>query len=91
MACTEAVETEIDRHYGQQLDELGSDDPELAADIAEFRADESSIATSPGTREPLRRSDTVTDRRNSGRMQAGHWAFQEDLRNTGRALSALGV
>jgi ubiquinone biosynthesis monooxygenase Coq7 len=40
MACTEAVETEIDRHYGKQLDELGSDDPELSADIAEFRADE---------------------------------------------------
>ena len=40
MACTEAVETEIDRHYGKQLDELGSGDPELAADIAEFRADE---------------------------------------------------
>ena len=40
MACTEAVETEIDRHYGQQLDELGDDDPELSADIAEFRADE---------------------------------------------------
>jgi 3-demethoxyubiquinol 3-hydroxylase len=40
MACTEAVETEIDRHYGRQLDELGSDDPELSADIAEFRADE---------------------------------------------------
>ena len=40
MACTEAVETEIDRHYGKQLDELGYDDPELSADIAEFRADE---------------------------------------------------
>ena len=40
MACTEAVEIEIDRHYSQQLDELGDDDPELAADIAEFRADE---------------------------------------------------
>ena len=40
MACTEAVETEIDRHYGKQLDELGDDEPELAADIAEFRADE---------------------------------------------------
>ena len=40
MACTEAVEIEIDRHYGKQLDELGEDDPELAADIAEFRADE---------------------------------------------------
>jgi ubiquinone biosynthesis monooxygenase Coq7 len=40
LACTDAVETEIDRHYQQQLDELGDDDPELAADIAEFRADE---------------------------------------------------
>ena len=40
MACTEAVETEIDRHYGEQLEELGEDDPELAADIAEFRAEE---------------------------------------------------
>ena len=40
LACTDAVETEIDRHYGDQLAELGDDDPELAADIAEFRAEE---------------------------------------------------
>jgi ubiquinone biosynthesis monooxygenase Coq7 len=40
MACTDAVETEIDRHYGRQLDELGDTDPELAADIADFRAEE---------------------------------------------------
>lgn len=40
LACTDAIETEIDRHYSSQLDELGEDDPELAADIAEFRADE---------------------------------------------------
>ena len=40
MACTEAVETEIDRHYGRQLEDLGDEDPELAGDIAEFRADE---------------------------------------------------
>ena len=40
MACTDAVETEIDRHYQEQLDELGEDDPELAADIAEFRDEE---------------------------------------------------
>ena len=40
MACTEAVETEIDRHYGRQLQDLGEDDPELASDIAEFRAEE---------------------------------------------------
>lgn len=40
MACTEAIETEIDRHYQRQLDELGEEDPELSADIAEFRAEE---------------------------------------------------
>ena len=40
MACTDAVETEIDRHYGQQLDELGDEDSELAADIREFREEE---------------------------------------------------
>ena len=40
LACTDAVETEIDRHYGSQLDELGDGDPELATDIAAFRADE---------------------------------------------------
>jgi 3-demethoxyubiquinol 3-hydroxylase len=40
MACTDAVETEIDRHYQRQLTELGDSDPELAADIAEFRAEE---------------------------------------------------
>ena len=40
MACTEAIETEIDRHYQKQLDALGEDDPELSADIAEFRAEE---------------------------------------------------
>jgi len=40
LACTDAIETEIDRHYGEQLDELGDSDPELASDIAEFRADE---------------------------------------------------
>jgi ubiquinone biosynthesis monooxygenase Coq7 len=40
MACTAAVEEEIDRHYTQQLDELGSDDPELSGMIREFREDE---------------------------------------------------
>ena len=40
LACTDAVETEIDKHYSRQLEELGEDDPELAADIAEFQADE---------------------------------------------------
>jgi ubiquinone biosynthesis monooxygenase Coq7 len=40
MACTVAVETEIDRHYGHQLAALGDDDPELSAAVAEFRAEE---------------------------------------------------
>jgi 3-demethoxyubiquinol 3-hydroxylase len=40
MACTDAVETEIDRHYAEQLVHLGEDDPELAADILDFQADE---------------------------------------------------
>ena len=40
MACTDAVETEIDRHYSAQLREIGDEDPEFAADIAEFQAEE---------------------------------------------------
>jgi ubiquinone biosynthesis monooxygenase Coq7 len=40
MACTVAIETEIDRHYGEQLDQLGNGDPDLSAAIGEFRADE---------------------------------------------------
>lgn len=37
MACTAAIETEIDRHYTEQLEELGNEDPELGAAIREFR------------------------------------------------------
>lgn len=40
MACTAAVETEIDKHYSEQLDALGDSDPELATAIEDFRADE---------------------------------------------------
>ncbi|MGL4314498.1 MAG: demethoxyubiquinone hydroxylase family protein [Sphingomonas sp.] len=40
MACTAAVETEIDRHYSAQLAALGKDDPELSSAIADFQADE---------------------------------------------------
>ena len=42
MACTAAVEEEIDRHYTRQLETLeeDGDDPELAAMIETFRADE---------------------------------------------------
>ncbi len=42
MACTAAIETEIDRHYTEQLEQLkdSGTDPELAAMIEEFRDDE---------------------------------------------------
>ncbi len=40
MACTAAVEEEIDRHYTRQLEELDGTDPELERMIEEFRADE---------------------------------------------------
>ena len=40
MACTAAIETEIDRHYAEQLAELANDDPELAATITDFQAEE---------------------------------------------------
>jgi len=40
MACTVAVETEIDRHYAEQLDELGDGDPELSQAVARFRDEE---------------------------------------------------
>ena len=56
LACTDAVETEIDRHYRGQLEALGEDDPELAADIEEFRAEElehRAIARSAGATNAL--------------------------------------
>ena len=40
MACTAAVETEIDIHYAAQLRALNDDDPDLSATIAEFQAEE---------------------------------------------------
>ncbi len=42
MACTAAVEEEIDRHYSEQLDRLAESDsdPELSDMIEEFREDE---------------------------------------------------
>ncbi|KTT70942.1 demethoxyubiquinone hydroxylase family protein [Sphingomonas endophytica] len=40
MACTAAVETEIDKHYEEQLIALGDSDPELSAAIREFQAEE---------------------------------------------------
>ncbi len=42
MACTAAVETEIDKHYSEQLDRLAETgtEPELAEMIEEFREEE---------------------------------------------------
>ncbi|HEY1606891.1 MAG TPA: demethoxyubiquinone hydroxylase family protein [Allosphingosinicella sp.] len=40
MACTAAVETEIDRHYSAQRRALGSSEPDFGATIAEFQAEE---------------------------------------------------
>ncbi len=40
MACTVAVETEIDKHYAEQLAELNGSDPELSAMITKFQAEE---------------------------------------------------
>ncbi len=40
MACTAAVEDEIDVHYSEQLAALGQDEPALSATIAQFQADE---------------------------------------------------
>ncbi|QGP79821.1 demethoxyubiquinone hydroxylase family protein [Sphingobium sp. CAP-1] len=40
MACTAAIETEIDKHYAEQLEQLGGSDPELSTAIADFQAEE---------------------------------------------------
>lgn len=40
MACTVAVEEVIDEHYRGQLETLGGADADLAAIVADFRADE---------------------------------------------------
>jgi 3-demethoxyubiquinol 3-hydroxylase len=40
MACTVAIETEIDAHYGEQLVELGESDAELSSAIQDFQAEE---------------------------------------------------
>jgi ubiquinone biosynthesis monooxygenase Coq7 len=50
MACTAAVEAEIDRHYTRQLEDLGDSDPELSEIIDEFRAEE---------REPARHREGI--------------------------------
>lgn len=40
MACTAAVEEVIDEHYQEQIEALGTDNPELSQMIEKFREDE---------------------------------------------------
>jgi ubiquinone biosynthesis monooxygenase Coq7 len=40
MACTAAVETEIDRHYSEQLSSLAEDEPDLSETIRDFQREE---------------------------------------------------
>lgn len=39
-ACTEAVETVIEQHYADQIEELADSDPALAAELTQFRDEE---------------------------------------------------
>jgi len=53
-ACTEAVESVIEKHYAGQIAELSDRDPELAAELSKFRDDELAhrdLAIAEGARE----------------------------------------
>ena len=53
-ACTEAVETVIERHYAAQIAELGPSEPGLATELTRFRDDELAhrdIAIAEGARQ----------------------------------------
>ena len=39
-ACTEAVESVIEKHYADQIAEIGDRDPALAAELTQFREEE---------------------------------------------------
>ena len=39
-ACTEAVESVIERHYADQIEELATREPELVKDLSTYRDDE---------------------------------------------------
>ncbi|WP_428407318.1 demethoxyubiquinone hydroxylase family protein [Hyphococcus sp.] len=40
MACTEAVEDVIEKHYAEQIEELGDSEPQLRETVRQFREDE---------------------------------------------------
>jgi len=53
-ACTEAVETVIEQHYAEQVAEIAGREPELAAELEQFRQEELAhrdIARDEGARE----------------------------------------
>ena len=53
-ACTEAVESVIEKHYAGQVAELADRDPELAEELAKFRDEELAhrdLAVEEGARE----------------------------------------
>lgn len=55
-ACTEAVETVIEKHYAGQIQELSDRDPGLAAELTQFRNDELAhrdLAIEEGAREAV--------------------------------------
>ena len=55
-ACTEAVETVIEQHYGAQAEEIKDSAPDLAATFTEFREDElhhKDIALEGGAKDAL--------------------------------------
>lgn len=39
-ACTEAVESVIEKHYAEQIEEIRESDPDLAAELTQFREEE---------------------------------------------------
>ncbi len=39
-ACTEAVESVIEAHYAGQIEEIATSEPDLAAELTQFRAEE---------------------------------------------------
>ena len=85
MACTAAVEDEIDAHYSEQLAALGDSDPELSASIARFQADEREhrdIALAAGAEQTSGLSLVIF--RDPGGLPYRDRAFEEDLSHAHR-------
>ena len=82
MACTDAVETEIDRHYGRQLDELGDERPRACRRHRRVPR-RGARASRHRARAWRRRNDrlSVADGRDSRRMQACNRPVEAHLRN----------